>query len=169
MIVAGMIHSQVPGAGHGSRPFGCQLFSLQPPEPGCQPHPALVSSGPRVLELCPPSQSSGSPMAPPTSPASPYTQYSILNTLASSGPRALRSSCPRIRPRVTMPACPLAALRRAHLCTGASLRFAPLHGFSHALGPSCPPVLESPRYATMPLMTFAGSTPVSRKSNPWCR
>jgi len=29
-------HLQVTGAGHGGQPFGSQLFSLQPPEPGCQ-------------------------------------------------------------------------------------------------------------------------------------
>ena len=27
---------QVTGDGHGGQPFGCQPFSLQPPEPGCQ-------------------------------------------------------------------------------------------------------------------------------------
>jgi hypothetical protein len=36
MLPADMIHSQVTGDGNGSQPFGSQLFSLQPPEPGRQ-------------------------------------------------------------------------------------------------------------------------------------
>ena len=53
MYAADVIHSQVTGDGHGSRPFGNQPFSHQPPEPGCQ---LLVPSSPpahRVLDSCP--------------------------------------------------------------------------------------------------------------------
>ena len=45
---------QVTGGGHGGRPSGNQLFSLQPSEPWCQLHPDLVPSGHRALGLCTP-------------------------------------------------------------------------------------------------------------------
>jgi hypothetical protein len=156
---------QVTGDGHGGQPFGCQLFSLQPPEPGCQlptaekPTPELPMPVPvtrhhvflplpilntpysilsyllfhRASEPPVPGlpMSAVFPLPPchlaslpprdyvalsPTGPlvnlstcqlvASPYTQYSILDTLVS------------------------------HLCTFArgTAAFAPLHGIfvSHA-------------------------------------
>ena len=60
---------RVTGDGHGSRPFGSQPFSLQPPEPGCQ-LPMAERPAPEL------------PMPVPVTRlfASPYTQYSILNT-----------------------------------------------------------------------------------------
>jgi len=50
----------VTGDGHGGQPFGCQPFSLQPPEAGCQlpmaewPTPELPMPVPvtRHLSLC---------------------------------------------------------------------------------------------------------------------
>jgi hypothetical protein len=84
------------------------------------------SSGPRALRFIvsssyAPSKLSGLPMAPSLRSASPYTQYSILDTLASSGPHALRPSCPRIRP--------LSPCHHAHVSPRgfAALTFAPLH------------------------------------------
>ena len=73
---------QVPGDGHGGRPSGSQPLSLQPPESGCLPHPALVPSGPRVLELCL-QPIIRSPHGTPLSSASAYTPYSILSSPAN--------------------------------------------------------------------------------------
>jgi hypothetical protein len=48
-----IVSFQVTGDGHGGQPLGSQLFSFQPPEPWCQPHPALVTSCPLVLKIYP--------------------------------------------------------------------------------------------------------------------
>jgi hypothetical protein len=84
---------QVTGDGHSGRPFGDRPFSLQPPELGCR---LLVPSSPPALlsSRHAPSQSSGLPMLPPLSAASPYTQYSILNTRAFTFAPLHRSSAP---------------------------------------------------------------------------
>ena len=58
----------------------------------------------------------------------------------------------------------------SNFCTFAQEHRSDLHFCTASLTPSGPPVLVSSnlrRYAMMPLTTFAGSTPVSRKSNPW--
>jgi hypothetical protein len=75
---------QVTGDGHGGQPFGCQPFSLQPPEPGCQlpmaerPAPELQMPVPvtRHLKMDVPIQLSGSPMLPPLSYVSPHVPMS---------------------------------------------------------------------------------------------
>ena len=54
--------------------------------------------GPHAPTFNAPRQLSGFPMVSPLSPASPYTQYSILDTLASSGPLVLVSSHPPLVP-----------------------------------------------------------------------
>ncbi len=46
-------------------------------------------AGRTPLPLMHPRQLSGLPLLPPLSADSPYTQYSILNTLVSSGPPSL--------------------------------------------------------------------------------
>ena len=117
---------QVTGDGPGGQPFGSQPFSLQPPEPGCQLSRALRPSGPRVL------------VSAPSPVTMSFCLYFAACHHASMSPRA--SACPR----VTVPTCPL-ALRRAHFCTGAPLRFAPLHGLS-----PCPLV-------TLPACPLAGA------------
>ena len=133
-VCCGLDSFQVTGDGHGCRPIGSQPFSLQPPEPGCQ---LLRPSCPPVLVSSShvPSQSSGFPILPPLSPASPYTQYSILHTRYSR-------------------------LSLLHLCTGAALRFAPLHGLS--LQPTCP-LLAQRAKLTPPSLS---STDIAPCSNP---
>jgi hypothetical protein len=74
--------------------------------------------------------------------------------LTLSGPRVLRPSCPRCMPHAPMSPCPRAPsrLRRAHLCTGAPLRFAPLHCLSLALTlPPLPTCQLVNRPASVPL------------------
>jgi hypothetical protein len=124
--------------------------------------PALVPSGPPVLELCP----------------QPIIRFPHGATFVSAGSVVYVPTCQHAPSR----------LRRAHLCTASLVnRASGPPGLSHALEPSGPRVLVAtpcprvpvspcqhvpsrrlaPRYATMPLMTFAGSTPVSLKSSPW--
>ena len=102
---------QVTGDGHSGRPFGDRPFSLQPPELGCR---LLVPSSPPALlsSRHAPSQSSGFPVPPPLSFASPYTRYSILNT------------------------------RACHLCTFAQELRSDLHLCTVSLPLSCPQVLR---------------------------
>ena len=105
----------IPGDGCRPRKSAFRGSAVQPSAAGTRvPAPlALMPSGTRILELCP-RQSSGFPMLPPLSSVSPYTRYSILNTLVSSGPSCPRtplvpvSPCQHVPSRKRVPTCHLA-------------------------------------------------------------
>jgi hypothetical protein len=112
-VACGHDSFQVTGDGHRGRPFGSQPFSLQPPEPRCQTHPALVPSGPRVLELCP------QPII-----RLPYAAPFEFRLFWSTEPPCLRASSSFFRPtgqlitRSTIGAsrvCPLSPCPLAHV------------------------------------------------------
>ena len=79
------------GDGHSGQPFGCQPFSLQPPEAGCQ-IPMAVRPIPELQMPVPVTRHLNRWRSP---------------ALVSLGPPALDSApCPR----VTVPTCPLALM-----------------------------------------------------------
>ncbi len=91
----------------------------------------------------------------------------------ASGCQLLWPSCPpapvpSAPPLVNVSTCQHvpSRLRRAHLCTGAPLRFAPLHVIFASLRPSCPPALVSSSYTPSQLSGSPMVPPLSSASSP---
>ena len=144
-ITCGHDSFQVTGDGHGSQPLGGQPFSPQPPEPKCQ---LVIRSG---------------------QPANLSTDQLVVH----SGPRVLRSSCPRIIPPGQSSGLPMlpplssaSLLARMSTCQHASklsvLANRPTDQWINSCAsvwPSGPQVLVSLNYAPC-------ATP-SRLTSPW--
>ena len=120
------VAEQFSGDGHGSQPFRIQLFSLQPPEPGYQ-LPMAERPNPELPMPVPVTRHHGLL----------WFTFALLHRSSApictfarslSGPRALRSSCPR---SLLLPTCQLAHVPprgfAALTFAQAAGRFAPLH------------------------------------------